>query len=200
MIPKTEILRRLRLGDLCRLFRSRYGLVLPDDDAGRADLNDLLTIISLGANADIKMAAAADLWAPWMPGTEAQEAIDYINRTPIEARRLSPEELGRRHMVTQGQRERLGLRQIWPVDMDVDQMKAFRKAKANQRKRDKRRKAGAKPRAEYEADSINRTKPWLEAGVSRRTWYRKRGTSLSEGHAGCAISAVSQYIGSWGWL
>lgn len=100
MTPKTETLRRLRLGDLCRLYRSRYGPVLPDDDAGRSDLHDLLTIISLGANAELKMAAAADLWAPWMPRTEAQEAIDYINRTPIEARRLTSAELGRRHMVT----------------------------------------------------------------------------------------------------
>jgi hypothetical protein len=200
MTPKTETLRRLRLGDLRRLYRSRYGPVLPNDDAGRSDLNDLLCLISLGADADIKMAAAADLWAPWMPRTEAQEAIDYINRTPIQARRLSPEELGRRHMVTNEQRDRLGLRQIWPVDMDLEQMKVHRRAKAKIRKRDKRRKAGVRPRAEYEAKSINRTKPWVEAGISRATWYRNRETSLSQGHAGCAISQVSQYIGSWGWL
>lgn len=79
-------------------------------------------------------------------------------------------------------------------------MKVHRRAKAKIRKRDKRRKAGAKPRAEYEAKSINRTKPWLEAGISRATWYRNRETSLSEGHASCSITEVITDIGSWHWL
>lgn len=31
----------------------------------------------------------------------------------------------------------------------------------------------AVPREEYEANSINRTKPWEALGMSRATWYRK---------------------------
>jgi hypothetical protein len=31
----------------------------------------------------------------------------------------------------------------------------------------------AQPRAEYEAQSISRTKPWEALGMSRATWYRK---------------------------
>lgn len=30
----------------------------------------------------------------------------------------------------------------------------------------------ALPRAEYEANSISRAKPWDSMGISRRTWYR----------------------------
>jgi predicted transcriptional regulator len=30
----------------------------------------------------------------------------------------------------------------------------------------------AQPRAEYEANSISRAKPWEAMGLSRRTWYR----------------------------
>jgi len=38
----AEMLRRLRLGNLRTLFRHRYGPTLPDDDAGRAELRELL--------------------------------------------------------------------------------------------------------------------------------------------------------------
>jgi hypothetical protein len=32
----------------------------------------------------------------------------------------------------------------------------------------------AEPRAEYEARSVERAKPWLREGISRRTWYRRK--------------------------
>jgi hypothetical protein len=60
------MLRRLRLGNLRKLFRDRYGPIFPDDDAGRADLQELLLPISLGPHADIKMPNAIEVWAPWM--------------------------------------------------------------------------------------------------------------------------------------
>ena len=31
----------------------------------------------------------------------------------------------------------------------------------------------ARPRAEYEANSLTRSKPWEALGMSRATWYRK---------------------------
>lgn len=31
----------------------------------------------------------------------------------------------------------------------------------------------AMPRAEYEANSYSRTKPWEHFGISRRTWYNR---------------------------
>jgi len=45
---KSEMIRRLRLGDLRRLLRDRNGAVLPDDDAGREYLLELLLPISVG--------------------------------------------------------------------------------------------------------------------------------------------------------
>lgn len=40
----------------------------------------------------------------------------------------------------------------------------------------------AVPRAEYEANSITRTKPWEALGMSRATWYRKgKPTARPEG-------------------
>jgi hypothetical protein len=48
--PKIAIgeqFRRWRLGELRRLFRDRYGPVLPDDDAGLGDLRELLLLASM---------------------------------------------------------------------------------------------------------------------------------------------------------
>jgi len=37
----------------------------------------------------------------------------------------------------------------------------------------------AQPRAEYEAQSISRLKPWEAEGVSRATWYRRQKKQLA---------------------
>jgi hypothetical protein len=60
---KSEIIRRLRLGDLRSLLRARCGHTLPDDDAGREYLWELLLCVSLGAEPDLKMANAIEIWA-----------------------------------------------------------------------------------------------------------------------------------------
>jgi hypothetical protein len=38
----------------------------------------------------------------------------------------------------------------------------------------RRRKSGAKPREQYEADSVSSKEPWKLEGISRATWYRRR--------------------------
>jgi hypothetical protein len=38
----------------------------------------------------------------------------------------------------------------------------------------RKRRPGVKPRAEYEGNSISRSRPWLAEGVSRTSWYRLR--------------------------
>jgi hypothetical protein len=168
----SERIRRLRLGDLRRLFWERYGPRLPDDDAGREDLRELLLAISTGPNADIKVAKAIEVWAEWMSKTEAQELIDDINRTPIWQRKPNATLLGQRLQVTNAQRERLRLWTIAACDMTQEEAAEWRKAKERARKRKQRELRGRKP----QSSSINRTKPWLALGVSRTTWYRQGGT------------------------
>jgi len=63
---------------------------------------------------------------------------------------------------------------IGAVDVNKKGRAMLRKQKRRQRKERERRERGMKPRAEYEASSLSRTKPWKAAGVSRRTWYRRR--------------------------
>jgi hypothetical protein len=47
-----------------------------------------------------------------------------------------------------------------------------------ERQNKERRAAGAMLRAEYEANSLSRTRPWDAEGISRATWYRRRAARL----------------------
>jgi hypothetical protein len=170
----SEMIRRLRLGNLRTLFRNRYGAILPDDDAGREDIRELLLPISVGPNAEIKMRKAMEVWSPWLPLAEAAQLIDQINRTPIYHRKPNAQQLGFRQRVTNQERERLRLWTIAPYDMTEEGIREQRKAKDRERKRRLREKRGSKPRAIYEAESISKAKPWEQEGISRRTWYYRQ--------------------------
>ena len=76
--------RCLRHGDLLRLYRHRWGALLPDDDSGRADLFEILCVTSLALNApEEKMPHVIETLAPWMKADEAQAEIDHIQCLPI---------------------------------------------------------------------------------------------------------------------
>src|SRR5262249_48595129 len=106
---------------------------------------------------------------------EAEQLIDDINRTPIWQRKPNAKELGERLRVTNPQRERLRLWTIAACDMSHEEAQEWRKAKDRQRKRGLRKSRGSEPRADYEANSISKTKPWIADGFNcRRTWERHR--------------------------
>jgi hypothetical protein len=178
--PDPEVLRRLRLGDLKTLLRSRYGHTLPDDDAGREDLHDLLLPVSCGPDAKARMLNIVETWAPWMEYAELAELINAINNTPIKQRRLSGRQLGQRQNITNAQREQLKLWTISPSDMTDEQLKQHRRAKETARIWQYRRGKGAKPREQ----SLTRTKPWLHESqpISRAQWYRRKQVKSKKGN------------------
>jgi hypothetical protein len=147
---RDEALRRLRLGDLRRYCRHRHGHTLPDDDAGREDLRELLVAISLGTEAAHKMCNAIETFAPWMRPEEAALLLDHINRTPGHLRKPTARELGERLNLQNWEREQLGIRTIAAVDLTDDQQTARRKAKKRARDRRRRRAAGSKPRDRHD--------------------------------------------------
>ena len=99
-------------GDLQKLLRSRYGPTLPNDDAGREDLRELLLPVWLGLEA--KMPKAIEVWAPWMSADEGTQLIDQINRIPLYERKVRARRLGERLHVTNREREALKLQTIAP--------------------------------------------------------------------------------------
>src|SRR5690348_1027213 len=100
-MDRSEIVRRLRFGDLRTLCQRRYGCVLPDDDAGRECLHDLLCLASLAAVKPAKkMANVVELYAEWISADEACEITDIVNRTPLKERWRIAKTLGERHRLT----------------------------------------------------------------------------------------------------
>jgi hypothetical protein len=189
-LSKDEILRRRRLGDLRTLVADRCrGRILPDDDAGREYLRELLLPISLGPNEarnrsgggvgiwgpTDRMRHEIELWAPWMSDDDIQELLDDINLTPEWQRKPTARTLGRRLQLPYAERSRLLLRTIGPCDMTEAAMALIRK----QKKRRRNKLRYAQSRAVYLAASLSQTKPWEQEGISRRTWERRRVASQS---------------------
>jgi hypothetical protein len=178
-MSKPEMLRRIRLGDIKRLLLDRYGPTLPDDDAGRDDLFELLLCTSLRpASATRIMRNVIEVYAPWMTEREAEAVIQQVERIPPELRRRKAEYLGERFRLINDERERLAIRTIRPCDLTDEEIKERRKARKRQRqKREaerRRRRLGQRSRTAYLASSLSSTKPWLKEGISRRTWERRR--------------------------
>jgi hypothetical protein len=173
------MIRRLRLGNLRKLLRDRNGPILPDDDAGREYLWELLLPISVGPNPETKMPYAIEVWAPWMDKKEAGAIVAQINNTPIYHRKPSAVVLGERLNVTYAEREALKLWTIAPCDVPENLKPLLRKQKKRERMRELRRLRGQKTRAEYLASNkASKEQPWTVLGISRATWYRQRETSV----------------------
>jgi hypothetical protein len=168
-----ETIRRLRLGDLRRLLRARYGHTLPDDDAGRDDLELLLMLSFERHHSNV-----VSLWAPWMPTAEAERLIASVRSVPPSMRTPSTRVLGKRVRLINADRDRIGIRQIAACDVTEEERVELRKAK---RRASASKRRQSVPRQVYEGNSINKAKPWLAEGISRRTWYRRHkggGTSV----------------------
>jgi hypothetical protein len=74
--------------------------------------------------------------------------------------------------VTEAERSRLGLTTIGAIDMSRAERIQRRRERDRTRRQQRRRAGGAKPRNQYEAQSISRAQPWAALGMSRATWYR----------------------------
>jgi hypothetical protein len=158
-----------RITELNLLFTARYGLVLPDDDAGHADI--LITARHIAcARGEAAPRCIRDwigLRAPWMVERGIEALIARAARHPIPDR---PDNLARKLNLTDVQRTALKITTIGSVDVTKAQRVKRRKQHDQERKCAQRRAEGAKPQAE----SLSRTKPWVAAGMSRAGWYRAR--------------------------
>jgi hypothetical protein len=87
-------------------------------------------------------------------------------------------------------RQKLKIWTIGSIDIGKRSRTVLRKRKAAKRQEALRRAKGARPRAEYEANSLSTTKPWEELGMSARTWYRNK-QRTRVGTSPCALSFLS---------
>jgi len=172
--PPVSIIT-LRIRELDRLFTARYDHTLPNDDAGRDDIVLVAHhLVRCPGEPARRVRNWIELRAPWMTSDVAAEIIRLVMANPLN---WPADTLAHRLGLTEAERRRLLIRTIGAIDMTKEEREKARRLRQRQRDNARRRALGAKPRAEYEANSISRKKPWLAFGISRRTWYRRRGTS-----------------------
>ena len=172
---RWENIRRLRYGAFIRLFQSRYGTELPDDDAGQEDIWLLVQNVSMAVSgAEKKMRHVIEIWAPWMKQEDAEAMMEFASRLPHFEKCPTSEELGQRLRVTNAERNALKLWPFKPMDISADELEAQRKARINERRRMRARANGVRSREAYLAELRSRPKPWDAEGVSQRQWQRRQ--------------------------
>ena len=173
--PSPMQLVGLRLNDLAKIFRARYGNELPDDDAGRDDLLVAVHHLASLAHPRGHIARWLNLWAPWLTLAEHKQIIGDALANP---QKWTADALAWRMRLTKEDRRMLGVTTIGAIDENKAARAKRRRQLDRQRKENARRAKGVKPRKVYEGQSVEQAQPWLEEGVSRRTWYRRnRGTT-----------------------
>jgi hypothetical protein len=104
---------------------------------------------------------------------------DYRARHP-KFRGLCAKTAGKMLDITADERWRCRITTMDPIDETRAERRSFQRQSDRERKQRERRAKGVTPRAEWEAKSLSRTKPWLALGISRRTWERRRKAGVLE--------------------
>jgi hypothetical protein len=175
---KDFLLDNLRIRDLSKLARYWYAdgngdYLLPDTAQGRVLAIAIITHQCFKPPAWLFRFCRER--APWLDPNE----VDRKHLYPKKA-----DALGHELRLSATVRDKLRIRTIGSCDQSRDKRAALVKARKRERDRERQRQkrllAGKQLRAAYlAAHSQSRVRPWEADGVSRRTWYRRRGTSPS---------------------
>jgi len=180
-IPKNNV----RITELERVFRDRYGVNPPDDDAGRDDLFVMANHLAHLDEPDRRIKTWAHQWAPWQGVDETTALIETVIAKHLK---WTADKLGERIGLNDATRARLGITTIGGTDCKKAERMKRRKKKDAARHKALRTKSGATPHAL----SMTQTEPWEAEGISRRTWYRRRdlGTVGTDSSAACPKGIV----------
>jgi hypothetical protein len=142
---RTRLITLIRLRELERIFQSRYGRFLPDDDSGRDDLNLVAHHIShLAGDVVAHVLGWAKAWAPWLPEDDARSLAARVAADPVK---YTADILAWRLRLTAGERTALRITTIGAFDKSKAERAEERRLKNNEAKRLKRAEASTgKPR------------------------------------------------------
>lgn len=181
----TPVITVLRISELKRYLRLRYGDELPDDDAGRQDLVILLNHVAHNrTDPGGKMLGFGRRWAPSMAPNEAEALIAMILAKP---RKYTPKRLGELLRLTEAERRQLCITTIRAFDATNQSMAEDAKRKDREYQKAKRdEKCSGRPRGRPKSEGVP---AWVAAGASSRaTFYRnlKAGNSETENESGAS--------------
>ena len=134
---KARLTTLIRLRELERVFRLRYGRCLPDDDAGREDLTLVAHHIAhLRGEVVEHILGWARRWAPWMPDAEATALAESVT---ADRRKFTADQLAWALGLSMAERTALKITTIGAFDLGKAERAELRKAK--RRAADKERRA-----------------------------------------------------------
>ena len=167
----------LRIPELSRLFRDRYGLYLPLDDAGFEDARIMADhMVQMAGDPRRRISQWLKLVMPSLSLQRGQAIIETAIHQP---RRWRADTLAKAMQLTDTDRTRLRITTIGAIDVTKAERAIRRKIRRRQLAAETRAAKRTQTRAEYLAASISKAKPWEVEGISRRTWYRRRKTGTS---------------------
>jgi hypothetical protein len=160
--PASFLMNRMRVRHIAKLVQGRHG-GLPDTD----DRDLYLVAVAWHLHGDDRV-FALDNWCRRYSYADVplQEIKDIIGRT--KPRWLKADVIGKFLRVTYAERQQRRIFTIGCYDMTKAEREELRKKHRRLKDRDHRRQKGAKPHAQSDA----RLKPWIDLGMSRRSWYR----------------------------
>jgi hypothetical protein len=127
--PEDVRLAHLRLRELQKLMRDRYGTTMPDIDEARRDLEVLIGYAILTGK---KPQHQVDLWAPWLPPEEAER---MAAQRPVLHK---ADDLAERLDLRYCDRQALAITTIGAIDCDQAERDRLRRQRDNERKRQER--------------------------------------------------------------
>lgn len=163
----------LRLREIEKVIRARYGRILPESDD-----DSVFRAVALSLTGqDLTQWCRA--WAPWAL-VRAEELLQpAIEEAAGRRRMLTADAAAALLGVSYAERAALHLNTIGATDVD----EAARRRLARQRKRERDRQRQQRQRRDDGASdrsaSISKLKPWTAAGISRATWYRRARETVS---------------------
>jgi hypothetical protein len=145
----------------------RHGPSMPEgDDAASEHFVVLLHYVAQLGDPSAMRAAKAR-WCPWLTEAEYIATIAAVERKPL---RWNADGLAAEIGLNYATRTRLGITAIGATDFCKGKRTKRRNKRSNAAKLARRAAAGAKPHAM----SAERLKPWLDLGISRATYNRRR--------------------------
>lgn len=175
-VPKHELLRRVRAKEIDRLMEHRHGDII-NDARGTDDYEAVCGYVMAIGGSRGNVDGWTSRWTPWFDDAAVLQKARAL-ATRMEGNKRGPaimtaDAVAKLMNVRFEERQLLKLTTVGAADVPavVRKHRIYEEKRVMERERAaaKRKASGATPRAE----STEAQKPWVIAGVSRATWYRR---------------------------
>lgn len=160
----------LRLGELYKLARHRWGHEIPEEaDGARVFLRVIAnTLAGLVGDPVGRIRSKINVLAPWLDEDEVDEMVELA---VLSVTQYTADSVALAVGLDYATRTALKIRTIGAIDFPLEQREARRRLLSRQRQANRRAKKRAASRPKI---NLSEERRWDAFGVSRATYYRRR--------------------------